>query len=140
MVTFQTLPEKKFGGLQIVNVPILVKFSKQQQKLQVCIFLAFGTWNNILIIIDRAHTLNQKCQVGPAFRPRQYLSLSYQLRSHCYDSGLISLSRQNIEETVMVKRRIFLPHFLPQKQIGTFYAFIQKFLMTFKIHIDLVTP
>ena len=33
MATFQTLPEKKFGGLQIVNAPILVKFSKQQKKL-----------------------------------------------------------------------------------------------------------
>ena len=59
MATFQTLHEKKFGGLQIVNVPILVNFSKQQQKLLVCIFLAFGTWNNILTIIDQAHTLNK---------------------------------------------------------------------------------
>ena len=57
--------------------------------------------------------LNQKCLIAQAYKPRQYLSLSYQLRSHCYDSGLISLSRQNMEETVMVKRRIFLPHFLP---------------------------
>ena len=54
----------------------------------------------------------QKCLIAQAYKPRQYLSLSYQLRSHCYDSGLISLSRQNIEETVMVKRRISLPHFL----------------------------
>ena len=56
MATFQTLHEKKFGELQIVNVPIMVKFSKQQ-KLLVCIFLAFGTWNNILTIIVQAHTL-----------------------------------------------------------------------------------
>ena len=53
----------------------------------------------------------QECYVAPVNKPQQYLSLLQNWDYNTYDSSLISQIQQNIAETVIVKKRIFLPNF-----------------------------
>ena len=124
-----TLPHNELEDSFLSSLPIPLKNFTALHRLKVTIhsirlpiFLNIianetGTSHNILkAVTGQKHSSeakNQICLIAQAYKARQYLSLSYQLRSHCYDSGLISLSRQNIEETLMVKQWIFLLHFLP---------------------------
>lgn len=53
----------------------------------------------------------QDCYLAPVNKPQQYLSLLQNWDYNTYDSSLISQIQQNIAETVIVKKRIFLPNF-----------------------------